>query len=62
VQEAAGPAARAGVRAGDVVVALNGQPIDSVEAVRAVLAGKPKQVAVLIQRDNEQLFVPIELG
>jgi serine protease Do len=62
VQEAAGPAARAGVRTGDVVVSLNGQPIDSVEAVRAVLADKPKHVAALIQRDDQRLFVPIELG
>ncbi len=62
VQEAAGPAARAGVRPGDVVVSLNGQPIDSVDAVRAVLAGKPKQVAMLVQRGEQRIFVPIELG
>lgn len=62
VQEAAGPAARAGVRPGDVVLSLDGQPIDSVEAVRAVLAGKPKQVAILVQRGEQRIFVPIELG
>jgi serine protease Do len=62
VQEARGAAARAGVRPGDVVLSLNGRPVDSVEQVRAVLAGKPKHVAMLIQRNDRQLFVPVELG
>jgi serine protease Do len=44
------------------VVSLNGQPIDSVDAVRVVLATRPKQVAMLIQRDDQRIFVPIELG
>lgn len=57
-----GAAARAGVRPGDIVVSLNGQPVDSVEQVRAVLARKPKHVALLIQRDEQQVFVPINLG
>jgi serine protease Do len=62
VERADGAAARAGVRAGDVVVSVNGNPIDSVDEVRAVLADKPKHVAVLVQRDGRQVFVPIELG
>jgi len=62
VQDVAGAAARAGVRPGDVVLSLNGRPIDSVDQVRAVLASKPKHVALLIQRDDQQVFVPIELG
>ena len=62
VQDVAGAAARAGVRPGDVVLSLNGRPIDSVDQVRAVLATKPKHVALLIQRDDQQVFVPIELG
>jgi serine protease Do len=62
VEEARGAAARAGVRPGDVVLSLNGQPIDNIEQVRAVLAGKPKHVAMLIQRNDRQVFVPVELG
>jgi len=62
VEEVKGAAARAGVRPGDVVLSLNGQPIDSVEQVRAALAGKPKHVAMLIQRNDRQVFVPVELG
>jgi serine protease Do len=62
VEQVEGAAARAGVRQGDVVLSLNGRPVDSIEQVRAVLATKPKHVAVLVQRDDRQVFVPIELG
>lgn len=59
VQDARGAAARAGVAVGDVVLAINGQPVDSVDVLRKVLAGSPKRVALLVWRAGEQLFVPI---
>jgi serine protease Do len=62
VQSVAGPAARAGVEAGDVLIAINGLPVKSVEQLREVLRGKPKTVALLVQRDNERIFVPVRLG
>ena len=62
VEEAEGAAARAGVSPGDVVLAVNGQPVDSVEQLRAVLKSKPKNVALLVERRGERLFVPIRLG
>ncbi|MBK9245377.1 MAG: Do family serine endopeptidase [Burkholderiales bacterium] len=62
VEDVQGAAARAGIRPGDVLLSLNGRPIASVDEVRSVLAGKPKHVALLIQRDDTQIFVPINLG
>ena len=59
VQGAEGAAARAGLTRGDVVLAINGQPVDSVAALRRVLAASVKGVALLVWRDGEQLFVPI---
>lgn len=59
VQDARGAAARAGVAAGDVVLAINGQPVDSVEVLKKVLAASPKRVALLVWRAGEQLFVPV---
>ncbi len=59
VQGAQGAAAKAGLQKGDVVVAINGQPVDTVDALRRVLAASPKHVALLVWRDGEQLFVPI---
>ena len=59
VQGAEGAAARAGLTRGDVVLAINGQPVDSVAALRRVLATSAKGVALLVWRDGEQLFVPI---
>ena len=52
-------AARAGLSRGDVVLAINGQPVDSVETLQRVLAAHPKQVALLVWRGGEQLFVPV---
>ena len=62
VENASGPAARAGIEPGDVLLAINGRPVQSVEQVKSVLQGKPKSVALLVQRDGEKIFVPVNLG
>ncbi|MEW6705166.1 MAG: DegQ family serine endoprotease [Pseudomonadota bacterium] len=62
VQDASGPAARAGVAAGDVLLAVNGKPVKSVDEVRDVLKGKPRNVALLIERNGDRIFVPVRLG
>ena len=62
VEQAAGPAAHAGVSPGDVLLAVNGQPVQSIEQVQGVLKNKPKSVALLIERQGERIFVPVKLG
>jgi serine protease Do len=57
-----GPAAQAGVQAGDVLVAVNGTPVRSVEQVREAMAKTDKSVALLIQRDGNNIFVPVRVG
>jgi len=59
VQGAQGAAARAGLARGDVVLAINGQPVDSIDTLKRVLAANPKRVALLVWRAGEQLFVPV---
>jgi serine protease Do len=62
IEDVSGPAARAGIEAGDVLLAVNGKTVQSVEQVKSLLAGKPKSVALLVQRDGEKIFVPVRLG
>lgn len=62
VENVAGAAARAGIRPGDVVLSLNGEPVRSVEQLRELVAKAGKQAALLIQRDDARIFVPIRLG
>ena len=60
--EASGPAAHAGIQQGDVILSVNGRPVTTVEGLRSDLAGAGKHVAILIQREDARIFVPIELG
>ncbi|MDO9236558.1 MAG: Do family serine endopeptidase [Aquabacterium sp.] len=62
VETVSGAAAGANVMSGDVLLAINGIALKSVEQVNSVIAKKPKVVALLILRDGERLFVPVELG
>ena len=62
IEGVAGPAARAGLAQGDVLLAINGQAVGSIEQVRSVMEGKPKSVALLVERDGERIFVPVKLG
>jgi len=62
VEDVAGAAAKAGVRQGDVIVSVNRQPVDSVEKLKSLIDGAGKTVALLIQRDDARIFVPVPLG
>ena len=62
VQQSSGPAASAGIQSGDVILAVNGRPVTSVQQLREVIAKAGNSVALLIQRDNAQIFVPVDLG
>jgi len=62
VESVGGAAARAGIRPGDVVLSVNGETVSSVEQLRRLVAKAAKRVALLIQREDSTLFVPIDLG
>lgn len=62
VENVAGPAAKAGIRPGDVLLAINGRAVESVDEVKSVLAKKPKSVALLVERGGDKIFVPVNLG
>jgi len=62
VEQASGPAARAGVQDGDVLLAINGTPARDVAQVRSAVAKAGKSVALLVMRDGNRIFVPVRLG
>jgi len=62
VEDVEGAAAEAGVRPGDIVVAANGTAVKSVEQLRSVVSGSKSHVALLVQRGDARVFVPVELG
>jgi serine protease Do len=62
VEDAGGAAATAGVQPGDVLLAINGKAVTSVEQVREVVSKSTKSVALLIQRGNDKIFLPVRIG
>ncbi len=62
IQQTAGPAARAGIQPGDVLLSLNGVPVHSVAQVKAELSKAGKTVALLVQRGEDKIFVPVQIG
>ena len=62
VENVTGAAARAGIERGDVLIAINGKPVTSVDQIKSVMSSKPKSVALLVERDGERIFVPVNLG
>ena len=62
VEEAQGRAADAGIQPGDVVLSVDGTPVQSVEQLRKMVKDHDKQIALLIQRGDARLFVPVTLG
>jgi serine protease Do len=63
VESAEGKAAQAGIQQGDVLLGVDGKPVESVAQLRKIVQDKQsKRAALLIQRGDERIFVPIALG
>ena len=63
VGEAQGAAARAGIRRGDVILALNNQDVKSVEHFRELMGQveKGRIVALLVRRGGNSLYIPFRV-
>jgi serine protease Do len=62
VADASGPAAAAGIQEGDLILAVNNREVKSVEQLRGMIAKAGKHVALLVQRDEAKIYVPVDLG
>ena len=63
VEDAQGAAAKAGIRRGDVLLAINNQDVKSVDQLNQLLGQfeKARSVALLIRRGDGALYVPLRL-
>ncbi len=63
VDNVQGVAARAGIRRGDVILAVNNQDVKSVEQFRQLMGGfdKGRIVALLVRRGGNSLYIPFRL-
>jgi serine protease Do len=61
VEQASGPAAEAGIEPGDIVLAVGDTPVRSVDDLRKATQSARDSVALLVQRGNAQLYVPVRI-
>ncbi len=59
VEDVDGAAAIAGVERGDVILAVNGKSVDSLGEFSSAVDASGETVALLIQRDRAQIFIPV---
>jgi len=62
VERAAGAAAKAGVQAGDVIVGVGAAKVTSPEELKSLIDKSGKTVALLIERQGRQIYVPVKIG
>ncbi len=62
VENATGPAAKAGIQPGDVILGVNNQPVKNVDQLRQLVDRAKGNVALLVQRENARVYVPVPLG
>jgi serine protease Do len=62
VEDVTGPALAAGVEAGDVVLGVNGAAVTSVADLKREVARGGHSVALLIQREDAEMYVPLDLS
>jgi len=62
VEQASGPAAEAGIQPNDIVLAANGAPVMSAAALKSAVENSKGHIALLIQRGDARIFVPVRVG
>ena len=62
IEDVKGPALAAGLQAGDVVLGVNGAGVTTVAELKREVARAGHSVALLIQREDAQIYVPVDIG
>ena len=62
ILRATGAARDAGVQSGDVILGVNGRSVKSVREFREFVSKSGKTVALLVQREGVQIFLPIRIN
>jgi serine protease Do len=64
VEAATGDALRAGIREGDVILAVNNTPVKSVKEFHALIKEVPKgkSAAILVRRNDGALYIPLKIS
>jgi serine protease Do len=63
VEESTGDAARAGIRVGDIILAVNNAEVKTVESFRKAIGAVAigKSAAILVRRGDNSLYVPLKI-
>jgi len=62
VEKSSGPAAKAGIQPGDLIVGVGTAKITSPEELKKHIDQAGKTVAILVERDGRQIYVPVRIG
>ena len=62
IEAVSGPAARAGIKPGDLLIAIGNEKVSSLAQASAAAGRSDKTAAVLVQRGGMTLYVPLRLG
>jgi serine protease Do len=62
IEAVTGAAARAGVQAGDLLLAINGRAVSTVNQANVAADQSEKSVALLVQRGERKIYVPLRLA
>jgi serine protease Do len=62
VEDVTGPALAAGLQAGDVVLGVNGAGVSTLAELKREVARAGHTVALLIQREDSQIYIPIDVS
>jgi serine protease Do len=62
VEKANASAERAGVQTGDLLLAINDEPVASLEQVRQLVEHASRAVALLVMRDGARVFIALRLA
>lgn len=57
-----GPAANAGIQPGDVILAVNGDQVTSVTQLQEKLLPNNKNIALLVMRGDNKIYVPVKIS
>jgi len=62
VEKSGGAAARAGVQPGDLIVGIGSSKVTTLDELKSLVDKSGKTVALLIERQGRQIYVPVKVG